>query len=388
MPRERKSEGEGSGFVISQDGYIVTNNHVVEDMDEIRVYFLDRTELKAEVVGRDPKTDIALLKVDPAGKQLHTIALGDSDAVRPGDWVVAIGNPFGLEHTVTAGIISAKHRKEVSPSQTQSYDDFIQTDAAINPGNSGGPLIDLQGHVVGINTAIRSNANTIGFSVPINQAKQILPQLRADGHVTRGWLGVQIQGVTKEIAETFELEEARGALVSQVLPDTPAAKGGIERGDVIIEFNGEEIDEWKDLPLVVANTPVETKAKIIVIRDGKKKSFKISIGRLDDPELVATAKPEENGIEAFGLRAQDLTPALADQLGLDQADGVIITDVDPSGSAAEAGIRRGDIIVELDRKAVKNANDLSKRLKASKDGALVLVRRGEATLFVPLKRQG
>jgi len=388
MPREHKSEGEGSGFVISKDGYIVTNNHVVQDMDEIRVRFMDGSELEAEVIGRDPKTDIALLKVDPDGKILETIALGDSDAIRPGDWVVAIGNPFGLAHTVTAGIVSAKHRREVSPSQTQSYDDFIQTDAAINPGNSGGPLIDLRGRVVGINTAIRSNANTIGFSVPINQAKQILPQLRADGRVTRGWLGVQIQGVTKQIAENFELEEARGALVSQVLPDTPAAEGGIERGDVIIEFNGEEINEWKDLPLVVANTPVETKAKVVVVRDGKKKNFRIKIGRLDDPEQVAAAEPQEDGAEAFGLRAQDLTPALADQLGLDQAEGVIVTDVDPAGAAAEAGIRRGDIIVELDRKSVKNAGDLSKRLEASKEGALILVRRGDATLFVPLQRQG
>ena len=388
MPRERKSEGEGSGFVISKEGYIVTNNHVVQDMDEVRVVFKDGSELEAEVVGLDPKTDIALLKVDPGKKSLATIALGDSDAIRPGDWVVAIGNPFGLEHTVTAGIVSAKHRREVSPSASQSYDDFIQTDAAINPGNSGGPLIDLEGRVVGINTAIRSNANTIGFSVPINQAKQILPQLRADGRVTRGWLGVQIQGVTQQIAETFDLEEARGALVSQVLPDTPAANGGIERGDVIVEFNGERINEWKDLPLVVANTPVETKAKVVVVRDGKKKSLRIKIGRLEDPDQVASATPKEAGAEAFGLRAQDLTPALADQLGLDQAEGVIVTDVDPSGAAAEAGIRRGDIIVELDRKGVKDAKDLSKRLDASKDGALVLVRRGDATLYVPLKRQG
>ncbi|MBJ21608.1 MAG: DegQ family serine endoprotease [bacterium] len=388
MPRERKSEGEGSGFIISSDGHVVTNNHVVEGTDEIRVLFMDGSELEAEVVGRDPKTDIALLKVDPGAKSLPTIALGDSDSIRPGDWVVAIGNPFGLEHTVTAGIVSAKHRRDVSPSQTQSYDDFIQTDAAINPGNSGGPLIDLRGYVVGINTAIRSNANTIGFSVPINQAKQILPMLRADGRVTRGWLGVQIQGVTKQIAETFELEEAKGALVSQVLPDTPAADGGIERGDVIIEFNGVAINEWKDLPLVVANTPVETKAKVVVVRDGKKKNFKIKIGRLDDPEQVASVAPQENGAEAFGLRAQNLTPALADELGLDRADGVIVTDVDPSGVAAEAGILRGDIILELDRKTVKDARDLSKRLDASTDGVLILVRRGDATLFVPLKRAG
>jgi serine protease Do len=386
-PREHKSQGEGSGFVISQDGYLVTNNHVVENMDEIRVHFLDGSELEAQIVGRDPKTDIALLKVDPDGVELTTIALGNSDAIRPGDWVVAIGNPFGLEHTVTAGIVSAKNRREVSPSQAQSYDDFIQTDAAINPGNSGGPLIDLEGRVVGINTAIRSNANTIGFSVPINQAKQILPQLRADGHVTRGWLGVQIQGVDKEIAEAFELDAARGALVAMVMPDTPADRGGIERGDVIVEFDGRPIEEWKDLPLVVANTPVDKKAKVVVIREGREKSFRIQIGRLDEPNELASHTPEETGAEAFGLRAQDLTAAIADQLGLDQSKGVIVTEVEPEGAAAAAGIRRGDLIMEIDRKEVASAKDLSQRLEGT-EKVLILLRRGDATLWVPLKKAG
>lgn len=385
-PHPRKSSGEGSGFVISQDGYIVTNNHVVADMDEITVHFLDGEELPATIVGRDPKTDVALLKVDPGHKLLPTIALGDSDDARPGDWVVAIGNPFGLAHTVTAGIVSAKNRRDVM--DTQSYEDFIQTDAAINPGNSGGPLIDLQGRVIGINTAIRSNANTIGFSVPINQAKQILPQLRADGHVTRGWLGVQIQGVTKEIAKQFDLEEASGALVSQVLPDTPAAEGGILRGDVIVEFNGETINEWRDLPIVVANTPVDAKAKVIVIRDGKRKNFHVRIGRLDDPDQIASIVEQDQGAEAYGFRAQDLTPALADELGLAEVTGVIVTDVAPDGPAAEAGIQRGDVIIELDRKAIKNVADLANRLEDSKESVLVLVRRGENTLFVPLKRTG
>jgi serine protease Do len=384
-PQQHRSSGEGSGFVISQDGYIVTNNHVIENMDEIRVHFLNGDELDAKVVGRDPKTDIALLKVDPGKKKLDTIALGDSDSVRAGDWVVAIGNPFGLESTVTAGIISAKNRRDVT---NQSYEDFIQTDAAINPGNSGGPLIDLEGRVVGINTAIRSNANTIGFSVPINQAKQILPQLRAEGRVTRGWLGVQIQGVTPEIAEQFDLEEARGALVSQVLPDTPAAQGGIERGDVIVEFNGEKIGEWRDLPLVVANTPVDAKAKVVVIRNGKRKSFHVTIARLDDPTQLAAVEPEEQGAEAYGLRAQDLTPAIADELGLEDATGVVVTEVAPDGPAAEAGIRRGDVIVELDRKAVANVGDLAKKLDGSDKTVLVLVRRGANTLYVPLKRAG
>jgi serine protease Do len=385
-PQPRKSSGEGSGFVISQDGYIVTNNHVVEDMDEIIIRFIDGDELAAKIVGRDPKTDIALLKVDPGIKSLATIALGDSDIVRPGDWVVAIGNPFGLAHTVTAGIVSAKHRRDVM--NRQSYEDFIQTDAAINPGNSGGPLIDLDGRVIGINTAIRSNANTIGFSVPINQAKQILPQLRADGRVTRGWLGVQIQGVTKDIAKQFNLPEARGALVSQVLPETPAAAGGILRGDVIIEFNGEDINEWRDLPIVVANTPVNADAEVVVIRDGEQTNLAIRIGRLDDPDQVALAESPDNGAEAFGLRAQNMTPELAAELGLPDASGVIVTDIDPNGPAAEAGIQRGDVIIELDRAGVENVGDLMEKLNGTEESVLVLVRRGESTLFVPLKRAG
>ncbi len=389
MPQERRSSGEGSGFVISPDGYIVTNNHVVADMDEIKVHFLDGTELEAKVVGRDPKTDIALLKVDPGNQMLDTIALGDSEIVRPGDWVVAIGNPFGLAHTVTAGIVSAKNRRDVM--DPKLYEDFIQTDAAINPGNSGGPLIDLRGRVIGINTAIRSGANTIGFSVPINQAKQILPQLRAEGHVTRGWLGVSIQNVTKEIADHFELEEASGALVSQVLPDTPAEKGGVLIGDIIVEFNGEPIKRWNDLPIVVANTAVDTKAKVVVIRDGQRQTLKIRIGRLDDPDQVASvADDEQEGTEALGLRVQGLTKELASELGLEDASGVIVTEVMPNGPAAEAGIRRGDIIIELERQAVNNLNDLAKALDQSKkkDNLLVLVRRGGSTLFVPLNRAG
>jgi len=387
LPREHRSEGEGSGFVISRDGYVVTNNHVVENMDEITVHFLDGSERTAQVVGRDPKTDIALLKIDPGDTELATIALGDSDAIRPGDWVVAIGNPFGLEHTVTAGIVSAKHRRDVSPSAVQTYDDFIQTDAAINPGNSGGPLIDLEGRVVGINTMIRSNANTIGFSVPINQAKQILPQLKADGRVTRGWLGVQIQGVDPDIAEAFELPEARGALVAMVMPDTPASEGGIERGDVIVEFDGQEIGEWKDLPLVVANTPVDKNAEVVVIRDGKRKRMRIRIGRLDDGTELASLAPDTSGAEAYGLRAQDVTAAIAEQLGLERSEGVIVTEVDPAGPAAEAGIRRGDLILEVDRDPIKDAGDLTRRL-GKRDKVLVLVKRGYSTLWVPLRKQG
>ena len=288
---------------------------------------------------------------------------------------------------MTAGIVSAKHRREVSPSGVQSYDDFIQTDAAINPGNSGGPLIDLEGRVVGINTAIRSDANTIGFSVPINQAKQILPQLRADGKVTRGWLGVQIQGVDKAMAEAFDLEDARGALVAMVMPDTPAASAGIRRGDVIVEFNGEPIETWRDLPLVVASTPVDTNAKVVLIRDGKRKNVRVKIGRLEDEVRLASAEPRTSGAEAFGLQVQDLTDAIAEQLGVDAKEGVLVAEVDPTGAAAEAGIRRGDVILEVNREPVEDAADLAERLEDTPK-ALVLVRRGESTLFMSMKKAG
>lgn len=386
-PFERKSEGEGSGFVISPDGYIVTNNHVVENSDEITVHFNDGSELPAEIVGLDPKTDVALLKVTPGSEGLVSIALGDSEAIRPGDWVVAIGNPFGFEHTVTAGIVSAKNRKQITPGSEQRYDDYIQTDAAINPGNSGGPLIDLQGRVVGINTLVQAGANTIGFSIPINQAKQILPQLRADGHVTRGWLGVSIQPVTKDLADAFDLDEPKGALVAMVMNDTPADDGGIESGDVIVEFDGHEIEDWQDLPMVVASTPVDKPAEVVLVRDGKTKTITIRTGRLDEGPQYASHQPKNGSAEAFGLLAQDVTPDLADRLGLGAVQGVIVTEVDPNSPAGEAGIRRGDVIVEIDRRPVENADALRDKLGDS-DRPLLLVRRGESTLWVRLKPAG
>ena len=378
-----KREGAGSGFVISKDGYIVTNNHVIEDMDEIFVAFKDGTELAAEVVGRDPKTDIALIKVEPK-QPLPAIALGDSDAVRPGDWVVAIGNPFGLEHTVTAGIVSAKHRRDVIGG---SYDDFIQTDAAINPGNSGGPLINLAGEVIGINTAINPRANTIGFTVPINMAKTILPQLRSKGHVTRGWLGVVIQAITPELAESFHLADEKGALVSKVMPDGPAADAGIERGDVIVEFDGKPIVEWRDLPRVVAETPVEKAVDVVVVRNGKRLDLSVEVGALDEPKL-ASAGAEPSNPTAFGLRAQNVTPEIAEQLGLGEATGVVVTEVLPGSPADEAGLQRGDVIVEVNRKEVADVDALQKQLGGGEQSVLLLIRRDDSTIYVPMKRAG
>jgi serine protease Do len=374
----------GTGFVISEDGYIVTNNHVIEDVDSITVRFADGKELPAEVVGRDPKTDIALIRVKN-DKPLHALPLGDSEKVRTGEWVLAIGNPFGLEHTVTAGIVSAKHRNI----EQGMYDDYIQTDAAINPGNSGGPLLNLAGEVIGINTAINPRANTIGFAVPINMAKDILPQLRAEGHVTRGWLGVVIQKMTPEIAEEFGLDEAKGALVSKVVPDGPAAKAGIEQRDVIREFDGQPVDDFDDLPKLVARTPVKKKVDVVVIRDGKRKKIGTVVGALEEPDLAkASTEPSTGGASDFGLRVQDLTPELAQQLGMEaNAQGVVVSAVEPGGPAGDAGLRRGDVIVEVDRHEIHDTGQLEKRLGQTDNRALLLVRRGDSQLYVPLKRK-
>jgi serine protease Do len=373
----------GSGFVISPDGYIVTNNHVIEDVEEITVHFKDGSKLPAEVIGRDPKTDVALIKVEAKG-ELFALPLGESSGVRPGEWVVAIGNPFGFDHTVTAGIVSGTHR-EIGQG---NYDDFIQTDAAINPGNSGGPLINLAGEVIGINTAINPRANTIGFAVPIDMAKTILPQLRASGHVTRGWLGVMIQEISPEIAENLGLDELKGAVVTKVLEDGPADQGGLESADVIIKFDGKTIEELKELPRVVAATPVDKKVDIVVLRDGKRKTLTAVVGALEEPgsaELASVAK--EEGPAAFGLRVQDLTSDLAQRLGVDEEHGAVVTSIDPGSAADEAGLRSRDIILEVDRNEVKGVSDLRSQLEQADDGALLLIRRGDATIFVPIKRQ-
>ncbi len=379
--KEYKVPSLGSGFVVSADGFIVTNNHVIEDVDTIQVEFKDGTQLEAEVVGRDPKTDLALVRVKNE-KPLVALPLGDSDSIRPGDWVVAIGNPFGLDHTVTAGIVSAMHRRIGQG----SYDDFIQTDAAINPGNSGGPLINLAGEVVGINTAINPRANTIGFAVPVNMAKDILPQLRSSGRVVRGWLGVVIQHITDDLAEQFDLEDSTGALVSRVDPKGPAADSGIKRGDVIIEFDGSPVEEMEELPRLVASTPVGTTVKVTVLREGKRKTFKVEIGELEDA-TVAAAEPEgSSGPAAFGLRVQELTPELAEQLGVEEGSGVVISAVEPGSAADEAGLRRGDVVLEVDREEVNDVAELRNQLADAGEKALLLIRRGDSTLYVAMKQ--
>ena len=384
MPREIPSLG--TGFVISEDGYIVTNNHVIENVDKIEVHFLNDVIREAKIVGRDPKTDVALIRVD--AKDLAFLPLGDSDSIRPGDWVLAIGNPFGLEHTVTAGIVSAKHRVINDPrSEQRRFDDFLQTDAAINPGNSGGPLINMSGEVVGINTAINPRANTIGFTIPINIAKTVLPQLKASGKVSRGWLGVYIQDIDQDTAELLGLADRKGALVSKVEPGGPAAEAGIQRGDVIVEFNGKPVKKMAQLPRLVAAAPVGSKARVKLIRKGKEKSVTVQLGELETGEKLARGETEKHEAGRYGLQVQNLTPEIADQLGLENDRGVLIAGIEPGSAADKAGLRRGDVILELNQEPVDNVAGLRKALKSSGKGVLLLVRRGRSEIFVALKAQ-
>jgi len=384
FPRRRfKERSLGSGFIINREGYILTNNHVIENAQEISVRLEDEKEYRAKVVGRDPKTDVAVIKIDSI-EGVEPMVLGDSDKLRVGDWVIAIGNPFGLDHTVTAGIVSAKGRFIGQG----SYDNFIQTDAAINPGNSGGPLINLRGEVVGINTAIfsRTGGNIgIGFAIPINLVKDLLPELLEKGKVTRGWLGVLIQKVTPDIAESMGLKEPNGALVADVAKGGPAEEAGIKVGDVIVEFDGHPIKESNELPWLVARTPVGKLAKVKVIRNKKTETITVKIGELKEGEV---AVGPEGGEEDLGLTVQTLTPDVAESLGIgEDVKGVVVTNVEPSSPADEAGLRRGDVILEVNRTPVPDLSSYRRALRESPKGKSILlwVRRGENTIFVAVK---
>jgi serine protease Do len=377
MPKSsRKARSLGSGFIISGDGYILTNNHVVEGADEITVKLSDGREFSGEVRGLDPKLDLALIKIE-AGEDLPVAGLGESDGIKVGEWVMAIGNPFGLEQTVTVGIVSAKGRViGAGP-----YDDFIQTDASINPGNSGGPLFNMEGEVIGINTAIIAGGQGIGFAIPVNMAKQIIPQLRDDGHVTRGWLGVTVQALSKELADSFGLESTHGALVNEVIKDSPAAEAGLQRGDIILTFDGQGIKELNDLPQLVAATAVDKTVKVEIFRGDKKREVKVKIGRLEEGEAKFAAEDKEDGA-VLGLTAADVTPELAARYSLDGKEGVLVTRIDPEGPAAEANLRVGDLILEADGqeigsvKALKEISD-----KMSKGKVLRLLIKRKATLL-------
>ncbi|HWP35484.1 MAG TPA: DegQ family serine endoprotease [Thermodesulfobacteriota bacterium] len=383
QPRPR-IQGAGSGFVISPDGYIVTNNHVVEGAREVKVTLASGDEYQARIIGRDPKTDLALIKVEPKSP-LPAVTLGDSDKLRVGDWVLAIGNPFGLEGTVTAGIVSAKGRViGAGP-----YDDFLQTDAAINPGNSGGPLFNLRGEVVGINTAIVAQAQGVGFAIPINLAKTLLTQLREQGYVTRGWLGVMIQPVTPAIARALGLKEARGALVADVVPDGPAARAGVRPGDVITSVQGQTVAEANTLPRVVAGIKPGTRVELGIIRNGQAQKLSVTVGRMPQEEQEAAAGGDEEGRGAgrLGLALDDVPVGLARQLGLPRGRGALVTAVEPGSPAERAGLRPGDVLVEVNRQPVNGAEAAAAAIRRAPRGEPLLVRiaRQEGQLYAAIQ---
>ena len=378
----RRTQAYGSGVIIDSKGLILTNHHVVAGRKNatITVTLSDENEFEGKIVGMDEKTDLALIRID-AGYPLPTVPLGDSDKLEIGEGVLAIGNPFGLDRTVTSGIVSAKGRRiGAGP-----YDNFIQTDASINPGNSGGPLINHRGEVVGVNTAIysRGGGNVgIGFAIPINLVKELLPQLQNDGQVTRGWLGVAFQKMTPLLAESLGVGEPRGALVAQVLPDTPAQEGGIKAGDVIVEFDGIPIEETGNLPMIVARTPVGKEVGVKVLRDGGERTLTVRIRKLAEKSAAAV----EQGSD-LGLTVREITPATAKKLSLKQEKGVLVTAVKPGSPADEAGLRRGDVILEVNRTPVNTLAAYNEALAQAEAGgnALFLIQRGEMRRFFVAK---
>ncbi len=397
----RKATSLGSGFIIDPGGYVVTNNHVIADADEITVILHDDTAYQAEVVGRDSKTDLALLKIESKEK-LPSVGFGDSDAMRVGDWVVAIGNPFGLGGTVTAGIISARARDiNAGP-----YDDFLQTDASINRGNSGGPMFNMDGEVIGINTAIFSPSGGsigIGFAIPANLAKSVIADLRKYGKTRRGWLGVRIQSITEEIAESLGMEGTQGALIASVNEGGPADQGGLKAGDVILSFDGRPIEEMRRLPRIVAETEIGKKAEVVVWRDGRRQKVTVSVGELEEEAVAEAAveapKPKEEPaggetrIKPMGLTVAAISPELRERFELsEEARGVVVTEVDPQGPSAEKGIRPGDVIVEISQEAVSGPSDVNDKIEAAKKAGrrsvLMLVENERGLRFVAVRLDG
>jgi serine protease Do len=380
-PGKQREQGLGSGVIVSQDGYILTNNHVIEGANEIKVYTSDKRELNAHVVGADPKTDIAVLKVEEKG--LPTLSFADSSQVQVGDLTLAIGNPFGVGQTVTMGIISATGRGNLG---IEDYEDFIQTDAAINPGNSGGALINARGELIGINTAIlsRTGGNQgVGFAVPANLAHTVMNQLMKNGKVVRGYLGTMIQPVTPEIAKAFKLSDTHGALIGEVTPGSPAAKAGLVQGDVITELDGQRIDDSRDLRLKVSQLAPGSSIKLKVIRDGALRDMTITLGELpNDKEASQNDNSDDNSL--IGLSVENLTPQLARQLQLPaNTNGVLVSAVQEGSRAAESGLRRGDVIQQVNRQAVSNTTELEHALKqAGNSSSVLLVNRNGHTSFL------
>jgi serine protease Do len=374
-----KQQSLGSGFIMSPDGYIVTNNHVIENADEIKVKLAGGKEFDARIAGRDPKTDLALIKIKTSS-DLVPLKMGDSDKLEVGSWVVAIGSPFGLEQTVTAGIVSAKGRViGAGP-----YDDFIQTDASINPGNSGGPLLNMKGEVVGINTAIIAQGQGIGFAIPINLAQGIVTQLQNNGTVTRGWLGVGIQDLSPELSEYYGIKDQKGVLVTQVYKEDPAAKAGIRANDIIVSVDGKPVDSSHELSTIIAGLPVGKPTRITVLRDGKEKTLEVQLGKRQDSEPIAK-QDQRNEKSELGLQVKELNPESARQFGFAEDEkGVLVVAVQPGGKAEGAGVRQGDLVIEVNRKPVRTVDELKHEVEKTNDGKIMqlLVKRPDAGYMV------
>jgi len=384
--REQREQGLGSGVIVAPDGYILTNNHVIDGANEIRVFTSDKRELKARVIGADPKTDIAVVKVE--AKNLPTLPFADSSQAQVGDIVLAIGNPFGVGQTVTMGIISATGRGNLG---IEDYEDFIQTDAAINPGNSGGALINASGQLIGVNTAILSRAGGnqgVGFAVPANLARAVMNQLLKSGKVVRGYLGVMIQPVTPEIAKAFNLPDERGALIGEVTPDGPAAKAGLAQGDVVTELNGERVGDSRELRLKISQLAPGSAIRLKLLHDGNPRDVNVTLDELpNEKEAASDGKPESDSLE--GLSVENLTPQIARQLELQSnASGVVVTGVQDGSRADDAGLRRGDVIQQVNRRPVNNVAEFEREMKKAGDKpAVLLVNRNGHTSFVALAAQ-
>jgi serine protease Do len=392
MPQQQNPQEEftqtaqGSGFIISADGYILTNNHLVGEADKVTVKLSDEREYEGEIIGTDPASDVALIKIDR--DELPTLELADSDDVEVGEWVLAVGNPFGFSHSVTAGIISAKGRTGVG---VAAYEDFIQTDAAINPGNSGGPLMNLKGEVVGINTAIisRTGGNLgIGLAIPSNMAEYIYNQLLEEGKVVRGYLGVTIQNMTDELAESFGLEDSRGVLIPNVTEGSAAEKGGIRKGDIIVELNDEPIEKAEELRNKVAMLKPGTEVELVVLRDDRRKTLTVRLGRRPSEEQLRGQMREQPDFgEELGLSVQNLTDELAQRLGYEQMSGVVVSGVRPGSLAAEAGLRTGMLITEVDREDIRNVREFNQAISEAKEegSALLLVNTPNFSRYIVIK---
>ena len=392
MPQQQTQPAQalGSGVIISADGYVVTNNHVVANFDEVTVKLTDESEYEAKVIGTDPKNDLALLKIE-AGRELPFAELGDSDALRVGEWVVAIGNPFGLGGTVTAGIISARGRHIGQG----PYDDFLQTDAAINPGNSGGPLFDMNGKIVGINTAIftrSGGSNGIGFAIPSNTTRTIVEQIKVHGRPIRGWLGVKIQTVTPDMADALGLEKGKGALVSEVVEDSPAERSGLKTGDLIVKFDNRSINKMVELPKFVAETPVGSTVMVQILRDGKPVTLKARIDELEEEGATSKNDSEKNTdyTPTLGMHLVTLSDTLREKFGIDSAQsGVLVLEVSNDSAAKRAGILPGDVVVRVNRNVISSVKDAEEAITADKGSAvLLLINRAGNNTFVPVRRKG